>query len=50
MTTRRAEPAVPTNLDVTIFAVVDPNNTIAECNDGNNGDQADVAIECGGVD
>jgi hypothetical protein len=45
-----AIPGFPDGLDVTIFAVVDPNDTIAECNDGNNGDAADASILCGGVD
>jgi len=40
----------PNGVNVTIFAVVDPDNSIAECNDGNNQDEADAAISCGGID
>jgi hypothetical protein len=37
----------PPNLSVLIYAVVDPDNTIAECNDGNNKDAADGKVSCG---
>ncbi len=40
----------PNGVSVTIFAVVDPDNAIAECNDGNNEDAADAEISCGGID
>jgi subtilase family serine protease len=42
-------PAFPQGLSVQIWAVVDPNNTVAECNDGNNNDAANGKIECGGI-
>jgi hypothetical protein len=32
-----------------IYGVVDPDNTISECNDGNNKDAADAKIVCGAV-
>ena len=38
-------PGFPDNLTVTIWAVVDPDNLIEECNDGNNADAADAAIQ-----
>lgn len=38
--------AFPNSGSVTIFAVVDPDNAIAECNDGNNEDSADAPITC----
>jgi hypothetical protein len=37
----------PQNASVLIYAVVDPENAIAECNDGNNKDAADQKISCG---
>ena len=39
----------PQGLQIDIFAVVDPDNDIPECNDGNNTDQAPASIQCGGV-
>jgi len=39
----------PQGLSVLIYAVVDPLNAIAECNDGNNTDAADSKIICGAV-
>ena len=32
--------------NVTLHAIVDPDNVIVECNDGNNSDAADAAISC----
>lgn len=32
---------------VTIYAIVDPDNTIPECNDGNNKDDASQQVSCG---
>jgi hypothetical protein len=37
----------PPGLLVLLYAVVDPANAIAECNDGNNKDSADNKISCG---
>jgi subtilase family serine protease len=39
----------PQGLSVLIYGVVDPDNTISECNDGNNKDAADAKIVCGAV-
>ncbi len=39
----------PQGLTVTVWAVVDPDNTIEECNDGNNRDAADDKLYCTGV-
>ncbi len=39
----------PKGVSVLIYAVVDPDNVIAECNDGNNTDDADSKVTCGGV-
>lgn len=39
----------PKNLLITIYAIVDPDNVIAECNDGNNKAAAPNKIECIGV-
>ncbi|MEZ4224239.1 MAG: CARDB domain-containing protein [Polyangiaceae bacterium] len=39
----------PSGLSVLIYAVVDPNDAIPECNDGNNKDAADGKITCGVV-
>ena len=39
----------PKGVSVLIYAVVDPDNAIAECNDGNNTDDADNKVICGGV-
>jgi len=36
-------------LEILLNAVVDPNNEVVECNDGNNQDAADTTIQCGGV-
>ena len=40
-------PHFPDNLSILIYGIVDPDNTIEECNDGNNKDAADNKIECG---
>jgi subtilase family serine protease len=32
---------------VTIFAIVDPDNAIPECNEGNNKDSAAQQVSCG---
>ena len=37
----------PPNLLVLIYAVVDPQNTVQECNDGNNKDEANGKVVCG---
>ena len=37
----------PKNLTIQIYAVVDPENTVTECNDGNNKDAADNKVLCG---
>lgn len=42
-------PNFPQGLQITIHAIVDPDDLIAECNDGNNGDAADGPIQCGGI-
>lgn len=39
----------PQGTSVLVYAVVDPLNTIAECNDGNNTDAVDQKISCGSV-
>ncbi len=39
----------PDNLSILIYGIVDPDDTIAECNDGNNKDSADNKIECGQI-
>ncbi|MEM6954277.1 MAG: FG-GAP-like repeat-containing protein [Myxococcota bacterium] len=39
----------PRNRDIRIFAVVDPDNTVAECNDANNGDDAPEDARCDGL-
>jgi len=39
----------PDNLSILIFAIVDPDDAIPECNDGNNKDAADNKIECGQI-
>ncbi len=38
----------PNGTEVTVFALVDPDNSIVECNDGNN--QAMAEAVCGGID
>ena len=42
-------PNFPQGIIVDIWAVVDPDNTVVEGNDGNNDDQADNTIQCGGI-
>ncbi|MCA9621855.1 MAG: hypothetical protein KC731_22680, partial [Myxococcales bacterium] len=42
-------PSFPQGLQITVWAVVDPDDAIAECNDGNNADAADAPVQCGGV-
>ena len=37
----------PENRTVVVWGVVDPDNAIEECNDGNNSDAADNAVGCG---
>ena len=37
------------NLEILVYGVVDPDNTIEECNDGNNKDAAENKVLCGGV-
>jgi hypothetical protein len=39
----------PKNLTIQIYAVVDPENTVTECNDGNNKDTADNKVTCNSV-
>ncbi len=39
----------PKNLTIQIYAVVDPDNTVQECNDGNNKDAADNKVTCNKV-
>lgn len=39
----------PSNLSILIYAVVDPDNAIMECNDGNNKDAADNKVICNTV-
>ncbi len=36
----------PKNLDILVYAVVDPDNTVPECNDGNNKASAPNKIDC----
>ena len=36
----------PKGLDILVYAVVDPDGVIAECNDGNNKDAADNKVQC----
>jgi hypothetical protein len=43
-------PDFPEGLDIEIWAVVDPQQAIEECNDGNNADAADATVECGAVE
>jgi hypothetical protein len=40
-------PNFPDNLSILIYGIVDPDDAIPECNDGNNKDAADNKIECG---
>jgi hypothetical protein len=44
-----AIPNFPQGLQIEIWGVVDPDNVIPECNDGNNDDDADFKIQCGEV-
>ena len=39
----------PQNLEILVYGWVDPDNVIEECNDGNNKDDADNKVLCGGV-
>jgi len=39
--------AFPSSAQVTTFGVVDPDNLIPECNDGNNKDAAPTTVSCG---
>ena len=39
----------PQGLEIQIWAVVDPDNLIEECNDGNNTDAANSKVQCGSV-
>lgn len=39
-------PMFPSGLAILIYAIVDPENAIAECNDGNNKDNADDKLFC----
>ena len=39
----------PQNLSILIYGVVDPDNAIEECNDGNNQDAADNKVGCSGI-
>jgi hypothetical protein len=39
----------PQNLSILVYAIVDPDNAIDECNDGNNKDDADNKLECNTV-
>jgi hypothetical protein len=41
--------AFPDNLSILIYGIVDPDDLIAECNDGNNKDAADSKVECGEI-
>ncbi|MBK8253817.1 MAG: VCBS repeat-containing protein [Polyangiaceae bacterium] len=41
--------AFPNNLSILIYGIVDPDDAIPECNDGNNKDSADNKIECGQI-
>ena len=40
-------PNFPDNLSILIHGIVDPDDSIPECNDGNNKDAAENKIECG---
>lgn len=39
-------PEIPSGRSITIYAVVDPDRAIDECNEANNRDDADNAVEC----
>src|SRR5262249_27093827 len=42
-------PNFPDNLLILVYGIVDPDDAIPECNDGNNKDSADNKIECGEI-
>ena len=42
-------PAFPDNLSILVYGIVDPDDAIPECNDGNNKDAADNKVECGQI-
>ncbi|MEZ4308471.1 MAG: hypothetical protein R3F14_10550, partial [Polyangiaceae bacterium] len=42
-------PSFPENLSILIYGIVDPDDAVPECNDGNNKDAADNKIECSSV-
>ena len=42
-------PNFPDNLSILVYGIVDPDDAIPECNDGNNKDSADNKIECGQI-
>ncbi|MEZ4231608.1 MAG: CARDB domain-containing protein [Polyangiaceae bacterium] len=42
-------PNFPRNASILIYGVVDPDNAIQECNDGNNRDDADERVRCGSI-
>ncbi|MBW2523720.1 MAG: hypothetical protein JRI23_06070 [Deltaproteobacteria bacterium] len=42
-------PNFPQGVIIRIWGVVDPDNVIEECNDGNNRDSADDTVQCGGI-
>ncbi|MCA9642932.1 MAG: hypothetical protein H6718_04630 [Polyangiaceae bacterium] len=42
-------PNFPKNANILIYGVVDPDNVIQECNDGNNRDDADERVRCGSI-
>ena len=44
-----ALPLFPQGVSIQVWAVVDPLDTIEECNDGNNADAADQKVQCGGI-
>jgi hypothetical protein len=39
----------PPALSILVYGVVDPDNVIDECNDGNNKDDADNKVQCGSI-
>ncbi len=42
-------PSFPDNLSILVYGIVDPDDAVPECNDGNNKDSADNKIECGEI-
>ena len=42
-------PNFPVDRDIVVYGIVDPDNEIPECNDGNNMDAADDSIHCGTI-